>query len=90
MDQEKFIFLIKCLAALVIIVLFFTVIVPKYKQLDEFITAKTEEFLSLIFQTTVSAGKKSHENNEDYTKAELASVIASFGRIFLPLIIMIN
>ncbi|MCG2712551.1 MAG: hypothetical protein L6416_09550 [Candidatus Omnitrophica bacterium] len=83
MDKEKFIFLIKCLAALVIIIFFFTVIVPKYKQLNDFITARTEEFLSLIFQTTVSLGKKTNEYQENYIKDEFASFVASFGREFL-------
>ena len=83
MGKEKFIFLMKCLAVLVIIILFFTVVVPKYKQLDNFITAKTKEVLSLIFQTTISVGKKSHEYSKNYTRVELAAAVASFGRKFL-------
>ncbi len=85
MDQEKFIFLIKCLAALVIIIFFFTVVVPKYKQLDNFVTAKIEEFLSLLFQTTVSVRDRAHDYAENYTKAELVTMVASFGRKFLTI-----
>ena len=61
MDQEKFMLLLKCFAALVIIILLFTVVIPKYKQIDAFITSKTEEFLGMIFRTSATVWKRSNQ-----------------------------
>ncbi len=85
MDQEKFLFLRNCLVAFVIIVLFFTVVVPKYKEFDAFITAKTKEFLALLFEASVSIGKKPHGVMENYTEAEQSAMVDSFGKRFLTL-----
>lgn len=83
MDQDKFVFLLKCLALIICVVLFFTVVVPKYKQLDKFIDTITREFLGLIFQTTVAVGDKSNNYGKTYTEAELEHGVTNFGKKFM-------
>ncbi|MCK4994354.1 MAG: hypothetical protein KAS13_04815 [Candidatus Omnitrophica bacterium] len=83
MDQEKFIFLLRCLAVLVVILLFFTFVVPKYKQLNKFIDEKVEEFVSLIFETSSAVRDKSANIGKGYTQSELALAVDSFSKKFM-------
>ncbi len=79
MDQDKFIFILKCIGVLLIVIFFFTIILPKYKQMDDFITKKTQEFLNLIFQVTESVEKKSNNYSKSYSEVELDSKVKSLA-----------
>jgi len=80
MDKETFIFILKIIAAVVTIILFFTAVLPKLKQLDKSFTDGVREFFSMLFKTTVYIEKKSHGEGLSYSEAEYAMAVETFNK----------
>lgn len=81
-DKGVVLLVAKVLAAIVAIVLFFTVIIPRFNELNEIINVKTKAFLELFLAGTMSISQKDRVKKHDFVVDDIEESEKVFSRRF--------
>ncbi|MBU1044334.1 MAG: tetratricopeptide repeat protein [Candidatus Omnitrophica bacterium] len=65
-DKEIGIFFVKIIAGIIALILLFTVIIPKWQEIDNAFNEKIRSFVGLIFDTSSSFKKSASKEENDY------------------------